>query len=81
MSLPGFTAEASLQELSLEGISPEMRQHHHYVTSYGTEGLAGLAVIPQQFGCICRCFTIPFLGRRCYRCCLFPPGCRRVSSC
>jgi len=39
------------------------------------------AVVPQQVGCVCKCIKIPFLGKRCARCCLFPPGCKVVSSC
>jgi hypothetical protein len=70
MAIPGFAAETSLYRTS-----------EHYKMEGAVEALAGLAVIPQQFGCICRCFTLPFIGRRCYRCCIWPPGCRRVTSC
>ena len=45
------------------------------------DGAGGQTVIPQAIGCVCRCIRIPFLGRRCFKCCAFPPGCRVTSSC
>lgn len=71
-NMPGFNAQASLYRTS---------ERYTGATSQAN-GIGGQAVVPQQFGCRCvsPCIRIPFLGRRCVRCCIFPPGCR-VSSC
>ena len=68
MAIPGFAAETSLYKTS-----------EPYKMVGAVEALAGLAVIPQQLAFGCRCFCLSI--NRCYRCCLWPPGCRRVIDC
>ena len=71
MSLPKFTAEVSLNN----------RAWQYRNLGVGTGQAGSQAVIPQAWGCVCRCVTIPLLGRRCARCCIWPPGCSIRTSC
>ena len=71
MAIPQFTAEVSLYN----------KGEPYRNAVVGTGHVSGQTVIPQALGCVCRCVNIPLLGKRCAKCCVWPPGCKITSSC